>query len=129
MSSAAVETTPTVATAVKDATAPARTKQPPLWNVILLDDDDHSYEYVMRMMLTLFGHPLERGYTIACEVDSAGRAICATYHKELAELKQEQVHAFGRDPLMARSAGAMSAVIEPALGSGDESSGSDGERP
>lgn len=108
------------------------TKPQPLWNVILVDDDDHTYEYVIRMMQTLFAHPLERSFKIACEVDAAGRAICATVHKELAELKQEQVHSFGRDPLMARCAGPMSAIIEPACGggggdddAGDRSAGDD----
>ncbi len=112
-----------VATPAPDATRPKPRQQPP-YHVILLDDDDHSYDYVIRMMQTLFGHPVERGYLIAQQVDKAGRAICGTFHKELAELRQEQVHGFGKDPLMARCAGPMSAIIEPAL-SGDDG-GSDG---
>jgi ATP-dependent Clp protease adapter protein ClpS len=39
--------------------------------------------------------------------------ICATVHKELAELKQEQIHGYGKDSLIASCAGAMSATIEP----------------
>lgn len=89
-------------------------EQPVPWNVVLLDDDDHSYEYVIRMAQQLFGMTLERAFQLAKTVDSEGRAVCTTTHKELAELKQEQVHCFGPDPLMQRSAGPMSAIIEPA---------------
>lgn len=89
-------------------------EQPVPWNVVLLDDDDHSYEYVIRMGQQLFGMSLERAFQLARTVDSEGRAVCTTAHKELAELKQEQIHCFGPDPLMQRSQGAMSAVIEPA---------------
>jgi ATP-dependent Clp protease adaptor protein ClpS len=91
-------------------------EHPTPWNVVLLDDDDHTYEYVIRLGQTVFGMTLERAFDLAKTVDTKGRAICATTHKELAELKAEQVHAFGPDPLMARSAGPMSALIEPAQG-------------
>lgn len=89
-------------------------EQPKLWHVILLNDDHHTYEYVVLMMQSLFGHPIEKGVQIAKKVDTEGRAICMTTHMELAELKQEQVHGFGRDPLMDSSEGSMSCVIEPA---------------
>ncbi len=89
-------------------------EQPVPWNVVLLDDDDHSYEYVIRMGQQLFGMSLERAFMLAKTVDTDGRAVCTTTHKELAELKQEQIHCFGPDPLMQRSQGPMSAVIEPA---------------
>lgn len=89
------------------------------WNVVLLDDDHHTYEYVMKMVMSLFGVDITRAFTIAKTVDSDGRAICLTTHKELAELKVDQIHCFGPDPLMSESAGSMSAVLEPAI-SGDE---------
>ena len=98
---------------------PVRATTPPKpqrWNVILLDDDEHSYEYVIDMMKRVFGHTVEDGFAIAKRVDSDGRAVCFTTHKEHAELKQEQVHAFGRDPRMQRCAGSMTAVLEPVEG-------------
>ncbi|MEM8758123.1 MAG: ATP-dependent Clp protease adaptor ClpS [Planctomycetota bacterium] len=95
-------------------------EQPVPWRVILLDDDDHTYEYVMRMMQTIFGVSIERAYELAKTVDADGRAVCMTTHRELAELKAEQIHSFGPDPLMQRSAGPMSAVIEPAECGGDD---------
>ena len=89
--------------------------QPPkAWNVVLLDDDDHTYEYVMELAQRLFGMTRQRAFETALTVDKSGRAVLTTTHKELAELKQEQVHCFGADPRLARSAGAMTAVLEPA---------------
>lgn len=90
------------------------TKRQPRYHVILWDDDDHSYEYVVRMMKMLFGHAYERGYEIAKTVDTDGRAICLTTTMEHAELKRDQIHAFGKDKHILRCAGAMSATIEPA---------------
>lgn len=99
--------------AVLPAPSSPRLDRPKLWNVILLDDDDHSYEYVVRMLMELFGKPFEAAFQMAKEVDTTGRVICTTVHKELAELKQEQIHAYGKDSLIASCAGAMSATIEP----------------
>ena len=91
----------------------ARPRRQPPYNVILLDDDDHTYDYVIRLLQSVFGHPPEKGYQLACEVDSSGRVIVCTTTLEHAELKQEQIHSFGPDRLLARSSGAMSAVLEP----------------
>ncbi len=90
-------------------------RQPP-YHVILWDDTDHSFDYVITMMKRLFRMPIEKGYQVAKEVDSRGRAICMTTTLELAELKRDQIHAFGRDDLLPRCKGSMSATIEPAEG-------------
>lgn len=91
-----------------------QTKKQPPYHVILLNDDDHSYEYVIRMLKQLFGHPEERGFMMAKEVDTSGRVIVDTTSLERAELKRDQIHAFGPDPLIPRCQGSMSATIEPA---------------
>ena len=90
-------------------------RQPP-YNVILLNDDDHTFDYVIRMLKELFGHPEEKGYQMAMEVHKRGRVIVCTTSLERAELKRDQIHAYGPDPLIARCAGSMSAEIEPAPG-------------
>ncbi len=74
-----------------------RTKRQPRFHVILWDDDDHSYEYVILMMRQIFGHTIDRGFKIANAVDSDGRSICLTTTREHAELKVEQIHSFGKD--------------------------------
>lgn len=89
-------------------------RQPP-YNVVLLNDDDHTFEYVIRMLKELFGHPEERGFQMAVEVDTTGRVIVLTTTKEHAEFKQEQIHAYGPDPYSSKNcAGSMTAIIEPA---------------
>lgn len=91
-----------------------RTKRQPPYHVILLNDNDHTYQYVIHMLQVLFGHPPEKGFEMAREVDTKGRVIVDTTSLERAELKQDQIHAFGPDPLIPRCKGSMSAVIEPA---------------
>ena len=91
-----------------------KTKQLPPYNVILLDDNDHTYEYVIQMLRSIFAHPEERAFAMAKEVDKSGRVIVLTTHKELAELKRDQIHAWGPDKQIATCKGSMSATIEPA---------------
>jgi ATP-dependent Clp protease adaptor protein ClpS len=90
-----------------------RRKRQPRYHVILWNDDDHTYEYVVRMLRTLFGHSPATGFQMAREVDTQGRVIVLTTTLEHAELKRDQIHAFGADRLIARSQGSMSASIEP----------------
>src|SRR6516165_2072654 len=91
-----------------------KTRRIPPYNVVLLNDDDHSFDYVIAMLQKLFGYPPEKGYLMAVEVHTKGRVIVMTTALELAELKRDQIHAFGPDPLIPRCKGSMSATIEPA---------------
>jgi ATP-dependent Clp protease adaptor protein ClpS len=101
-------------TSVKERTDNAeRTRRQSRYQVILWDDNDHTYQYVVRMLRELFGHADERGYTLAKEVDENGRAICLTTTREHAELKKDQIHAFGPDRYITRCAGSMWCTIEP----------------
>ncbi len=92
-----------------------RPKKQPHYNVILLDDDDHTYVYVIDMLRKLFGHTPEYAYELACEVDETGRVVLDTTTMERAELKRDQIHAFGRDWRINHCQGSMSATIEPVL--------------
>jgi ATP-dependent Clp protease adaptor protein ClpS len=91
-----------------------RLRYQPRYHVVLLNDDDHSYAYVITMLKDLFGHPVEKGFRLAKEVDEDGRAVVLTTTLEHAELKRDQIHAYGPDPTIERCAGSMSAVLEPA---------------
>lgn len=97
----------------RDQQRQRRSKPQPRYNVILWDDPDHSYEYVIVMLRELFRKPVESGYQIAKEVDTTGRAILLTTTLEHAELKRDQIHAFGKDQYIERCKGSMSATIEP----------------
>ena len=113
-SAAVAEPAPTVAppAAAPAAAAAHKPKRQPRHHVILWNDDDHTYQYVVAMLKQLFGHPPEKGFQLAKEVDLKGRAIVLTTTKEHAELKRDQIHAFGADRMIARSKGSMSASIE-----------------
>ena len=77
-----------------------------------LNDDENSKEYVMDLLEDVFGHARDLGLRMAEEVHEKGRVICATVHKELAELRQEQVHEY--KPRNAQQGiGSMRCVIEP----------------
>ena len=91
-----------------------KTKRQPPYHVILHNDDDHSYDYVIRMLKDLFAYPEEKGFLMAQEVDTKGKVIVCTTSLERAELKRDQIHAFGPDPDIPRCKGSMSAKIEPA---------------
>ncbi|TWT44828.1 ATP-dependent Clp protease adaptor [Phycisphaerae bacterium RAS1] len=86
----------------------------PLWHVVLLDDNDHTYDYVIEMLCKLFQHDHASAYRMACEVDRAGRVIVATLVLEQAEFKRDQILAYGPDWRIEKSRGSMRAVIEPA---------------
>ncbi len=92
----------------------SKPKHQPRYNVVLWDDDEHTYSYVVAMLMQLFGYTREKAYQMACEVDTMGRVIVVTTTKEHAELKRDQIHAFGKDPLIAGCRGSMWATIEPA---------------
>lgn len=87
-------------------------KRQPRYHVMLWDDSEHTFDYVISMLQQLFGHTFERALQLAKQVDSTGRAICLTTTKEHAELKRDQIHAFGKDPMASKCAGSMSASIE-----------------
>ncbi len=88
-------------------------KRQPRYHVILWNDEDHTYEYVIAMLMQLFGHPIEKGFQLAKKVDTEGRAVVLTTTREHAELKRDQIHAFGRDEMVDTCVGSMSASIEP----------------
>ena len=55
--------------------AKAKPRKMPLYNVLLWNDDDHSYDYVVGMMQKLFGFPKEKGFKIAKEVEHVSGAF------------------------------------------------------
>jgi len=86
----------------------------PRYDVVLWDSDDHSYEYVERMLRELFGHTQEECHKMAETVDTQGKVVVLTTTKEHAELKRDQILAYGKDELMRNCRGSMYATIESA---------------
>jgi ATP-dependent Clp protease adaptor protein ClpS len=88
----------------------------PMFNVVLLDDDEHTYDYVIEMLCRLFLLTEAQAYERAVEVDSTGRTIVITCELPQAEFGRDQIHAYGADWRMPKCKGSMSAIIEPASG-------------
>jgi ATP-dependent Clp protease adaptor protein ClpS len=85
-----------------------------LYHVVLLDDDEHTYDYVVEMLQKLFLLSAEMALQHAVEVDTTGRTIVITCEKPEAEFARDQIHGYGADPRMPKSKGSMSAVLVPA---------------
>ena len=86
----------------------------PLYHVILLNDEDHTYDYVVEMLVKIFGMTESKALSHAVEVDTVGTTILLTCELETAEMKRDQIHAYGKDWRLPRSLGSMAAVVEPA---------------
>ena len=95
----------------KQEAAERQSQRQPKYNVLLWDSDDHTFEYVEKMLRELFGHEKEQCEEIAKQVDAEGRAVVLTTTREHAELKRDQIHAYGRDHLEG-SKGSMWSTIE-----------------
>ena len=86
----------------------------PLYHVILLNDEDHTYDYVVEMLEKIFGMSETRAFSHAVEVDTKGMTIVLTCELEKAEQKRDLIHTYGPDWRLPRSMGSMAAVVEPA---------------
>jgi ATP-dependent Clp protease adaptor protein ClpS len=86
----------------------------PRYYLVLLDDNDHTYEYVIEMLGSVLGYGPEKSFVLARVVDTQGRAIIETAGYERVTGHQRQIHAYGADPRISRSKGSMSAIVEPA---------------
>ena len=101
-----------VVTPKKQRTPARQANRQPRYNVVLWDSDGHTFEYVEKMLRELFGHQKEQCHEIAKTVDAEGKAIVLTTTREHAELKRDQIHAYGKDNLEG-SKGSMWSTIEP----------------
>ena len=89
-------------------------REVPRYHVVLWDSDDHTFEYVERMLQELFGHSPEQCHQMAETVDTKGKVIVLTTTKEHAELKRDQIHAYGKDETSSSCKGSMHSTIESA---------------
>ena len=93
----------------------------PLFNVVLLDDNEHTYDYVIEMLQKLFLHSAPDAFRHAVEVDTNGRTVVITCGLLEAGFGRDQIHAYGPDWRMPKSKGSMRAIIEPTHGSSEVS--------
>lgn len=75
----------------------AKPKKQPPYAVILHNDDDHTFQYVIDVLMKLFALPLEKAFILTNQVHNQGKSIVWSGTLELAELKRDQVVGFGPD--------------------------------
>jgi ATP-dependent Clp protease adaptor protein ClpS len=85
-----------------------------LYHVIILNDDEHTFEYVIEMLQAVFSIAYAQALAHTVEADSTGSSIVMTTHLEEAESKRDQIHAYGPDWRMPNSRGSVTALVEPA---------------
>ncbi len=77
--------------------AKAKVKPPPLYKVLLLNDDYTPMEFVVMVLQRFFGMDRERATQIMLKVHTEGVGICGVYPKDIASTKVEQVTRYARD--------------------------------
>lgn len=68
-----------------------RLKQPPLYRVVLINDDYTPMEFVVDVLQTVFGMERSQATRVMLEVHTKGKGICGVYSYEIAETKVAQV--------------------------------------
>ncbi len=73
-----------------------RTKPPPLYKVLLLNDDFTPMEFVVIVLQKFFGMDRERAMRIMFQVHREGSGVCGVFPKDVAATKVDQVVSFAR---------------------------------
>ena len=72
-------------------TAKPRMKRPPMYRVLLLNDDYTTMEFVIDVLTSIFHHSEEKAAQIMMHVHQKGAGVCGVFTREIAETKVEQV--------------------------------------
>ncbi len=97
---------------IEESAKPASTDPGGPWKVVLWDDDEHTYEYVIEMLMDVCQMDEDQAFQHAVEVDTEKKTIVFTGELEHAEHIQERILTYGADPRMKKSKGSMTATLE-----------------
>lgn len=80
------------------AVAPARPKlsPPPMFQVVLLNDDYTPMDFVVEILRVFFGLQQERAVQVMLHVHTRGKGVCGVFSRELAETKVAHVNEYAR---------------------------------
>lgn len=84
-------------TGVLEAPAEPKIKKPPLYRVILLNDDYTPMEFVVEVLQTFFGLDRERSTHVMLAVHTQGKATCGIFPRDIAETKSAQVNQYAQE--------------------------------
>ena len=71
-------------------------KRPPLYKVVLMNDDYTPMEFVVDVLQIFFGLEREKATQIMLNVHTKGKAVCGVYTRDIAETKVAQVNDYSR---------------------------------
>jgi ATP-dependent Clp protease adaptor protein ClpS len=85
-------------TGIREVLAPeqVKLKPPPLYRVVLLNDDYTPMEFVVAVLRQFFGMNAETATRVMLKVHTEGKGVCGVYPKEIAETKAIQVNEHAR---------------------------------
>ena len=78
------------------AEAKPKLKKPPLYKVILLNDDYTPMDFVVEILVDYFALSRENATRVMLQVHQQGKGICGVYRSEIAETKVKQVNEYAR---------------------------------
>ncbi len=76
--------------------APPQVAKPPMYQVVILNDDFTPMDFVVIVLETFFTMDRERATQIMLHVHTRGKGVCGVYTREIAETKVTQVNEFSR---------------------------------
>src|SRR5687767_677534 len=85
-----------------------------LFHVIILNDEEHTIEYVVEMLQAVVGLSASDALARTLEADSTGSSVVRTCALSEAETRRDLIHAYGPDWRLPRSRGSVTALVEPA---------------
>ncbi|MFZ0611457.1 MAG: ATP-dependent Clp protease adapter ClpS [Desulfobacterales bacterium] len=71
--------------------------EPPLYRVLLINDDYTTMDFVVEILRSVFNKPTEAAMRIMLNVHHAGAGLCGVYAYEIAETKVDTVHTLARE--------------------------------
>ena len=84
-------------TGLLEAPAKPRVKKPPLYKVVMLNDDYTPMEFVVEVLQMFFGMNREMATQIMLAVHTTGKATCGIYSRDIAETKSAQVNRYAQE--------------------------------
>ncbi len=84
-------------TGVLEAPARPRLKKPPMYKVVLLNDDYTPMEFVVEVLQMFFGMNREKATQVMLAVHTTGKATCGIFTRDIAETKSAQVNQYSQE--------------------------------
>ncbi len=72
-------------------------KRPPLYKVILLNDDFTPMDFVIEVLMDFFAMPEDKATQVMLQIHTQGLGVCGTYTKDVAETKVVIVNEYSRE--------------------------------